>query len=77
MLVQMTDAGTSEGAVASGMRSLAIAKELDLREQAAFTLSGIGQAYSGPGQVVMGRSCLEEARPIWRELGNLPFLRTT
>lgn len=74
MLVQMTDASTSEIAVASGMRSLAIAKEMDLREQVAFTLSDIGQAYSGVGQVVMGRSCLEEARPIWRELGNLPLL---
>ncbi|PZC48906.1 MAG: putative ATPase/Adenylate cyclase, class 3 [Chloroflexi bacterium] len=74
MLVQMVGVGTSEQAVESGRRSLAIARELNLREQLALTLSDLGQAYAGVGQVALGRSCLEDARSVWRELGNLPLL---
>lgn len=66
--------GTSEGTLEYGERSLAIARELDLHEQIAFTLNDISRAYASAGQIEQARSALDEAREMWRSFGNLPML---
>ncbi len=66
--------GTSEGILEYGERSLAIARELDLREQIAFTLNDISRAYGSAGQIEQARAALDEAREMWRSFGNLPML---
>jgi tetratricopeptide (TPR) repeat protein len=66
--------GTSEGTLEYGERSLAIARELDLREQIAFTLNDISRAYGSAGQIERAQAALNEAREMWRSFGNLPML---
>jgi tetratricopeptide (TPR) repeat protein len=66
--------GTSEGTLEYGERSLAIARELGLHEQVAFTLNDISRAYGSVGQIEQARSALDEAREMWRSFGNLPML---
>jgi tetratricopeptide (TPR) repeat protein len=61
-------------AVEYGEQSLEIARALDLREQLAFTLTNLGSAYIGLGQIERARADINEAQGIWRELGNLPLL---
>ena len=61
-------------AVDAGERSLAIAREIDAREQMAFTLTDLWRPYAAVGDLAASRSSLEEATPMWRELGNLPML---
>ena len=56
----------------AGERSLEIARELDAREQMAFTLNDLWRPYASVGNLAAARACLEEARPIWKEIGNLP-----
>lgn len=60
-----------------GEQALALARELDLREQTAFILNDIFYAYAGAGQWARARAALAEASEIWRELGNLPMLSET
>jgi tetratricopeptide (TPR) repeat protein len=58
-----------------GEQSLAIARELNLREQLAYTLSDLGNyGYMMSGRVDQGMAAVSEARSIWRELNNLPML---
>ncbi len=58
-----------------GERSLAIARELDLREQLAFTLNDIAMnGYLPSGDIERGLAALQEAQGLWRELRNLPML---
>ena len=45
-----------------------------MREQEAFTLNDIQSNYQVLGQSDRALQALEEARPIWRELNNLPML---
>ncbi len=61
-------------AVDAGERSLAIAREIGAREQMAFTLTDLWRPYAAVGDLAASRSSLEEATPMWRELGNLPML---
>lgn len=61
----------------SGEASAAIARDLGLREQLAYTLNDLYPVYLMTGSVKKGIAALEEAEQIWRELGNLPLLADT
>jgi class 3 adenylate cyclase/tetratricopeptide (TPR) repeat protein len=74
MLLQVFAGGDLQQTVAYGERSLAIAREFNLREQMAFTLNDLAYAYALTHQVKEGLASLNEARALWRELGNLPML---
>ena len=74
MMVNMHGLSNPQQAVAYGQESLAIARELGLREQTAYTLSDLGWAYGGVSKLDLGASMLDEARELWKELGNLPML---
>jgi tetratricopeptide (TPR) repeat protein len=61
-------------ALAYGEQSLAIARELNLREQMAFTLNDLTDIYWESGNTAQAQAVQIEARDLWRELGNLPML---
>lgn len=63
-----------EKAAEFGERSMSLARQLNLQEQLAFTLNDLGRTYMGLGRLEEGRVTLEEARHIWRSLGNMPML---
>ena len=74
LLVNLQGLQDAQTAVAYGEESLAIARRLDLSEQIAFTQSDLGWAYAGVGELAKAEATLEQARSLWRELGNLPML---
>lgn len=74
MILDVFGGGDADEAVEVGESSLEIARELDAREQIAFTLNDLWRPYASIGNVAAARASLEEARPIWREMGNLPML---
>ena len=61
-------------AIVFGERSLALARQLDLREQMAYTLHDLSRSYLALGRADEGRAAITEARALWRELDNLPML---
>jgi predicted ATPase len=61
-------------AIGYGEKSLAIARELNLREQMAYALSDLGWAYIVACQFDQADKNIEEGASLWRELGNLPML---
>jgi DNA-binding SARP family transcriptional activator len=62
-------------AIESGERSLALAREHDLREQTAQTLNDLGSfIYMYSGRFDQAKEALHEASALWRELGNSPML---
>ena len=61
-------------AIAFGEQSLAIARELNLREQMAYTLHDLMPAYAYIGELDRARTVRLQAREIWRELDNKPML---
>jgi tetratricopeptide (TPR) repeat protein len=67
-------AGRMGEAIAYGEQALALARELNLREQLAYALNDISSAYVIDGQIQRARALLEEARQLWRELGVLNML---
>ncbi|MBI5304295.1 MAG: tetratricopeptide repeat protein [Chloroflexi bacterium] len=58
----------------AGEASLAIARELNLVEQTAFTLNDLSHAYGFSGNFNRARELIQEATLRWREQGNLPML---
>ncbi|MBI3361147.1 MAG: hypothetical protein HY023_08555 [Chloroflexi bacterium] len=74
MILIVFGGGDERQAAAYGERSLAVAREFNLREQLAFTLNDIYYAYSETGDVERARAAHAEARELWREFGNLPML---
>ena len=74
MILNVYGGGDPREAVEAGERSLAIARDLDAQEQIAFTLNDLWRPYAAIGDLRASRACLEEARPLWREMGNLPML---
>ncbi|HKZ86046.1 MAG TPA: tetratricopeptide repeat protein [Anaerolineae bacterium] len=74
MLVFLWSGYDQHRAVAYGEDALALARELHLREQVAFTLNDLTYAYMSTGQWPRARAALDESRGIWRELGNQPML---
>jgi tetratricopeptide (TPR) repeat protein len=64
-----------EEATQYGEQSLAIARRFNLREQMAFTLNDLAAfAYNGTGDYGGALKSLDEAKQLWRELGNQPML---
>ncbi|MCP4536633.1 MAG: hypothetical protein GY832_05760, partial [Chloroflexi bacterium] len=62
-------------AIDCGERSMTLARELDLREQMAFTLTDLGGlCYLYGGRLGQAKSSLREASGLWRKLGNMPML---
>lgn len=61
-------------ALEAGERSIAIARELNLREQLAFSLNDISHVHMFSGDFNRSRITVEEATRLWRELDNLPML---
>jgi class 3 adenylate cyclase/tetratricopeptide (TPR) repeat protein len=74
MILNVYSGGDPGEAVDVGERSLSIARELNAREQIAFTLNDLWRPYAAIGDLRASRACLEESRPMWREMGNLPML---
>ena len=74
MILDVFGGGDLREAIDVGERSLAIARETNAREQMAFTLNDLARPYMAFGDLGAARESLEEATPIWRELGNLPML---
>jgi class 3 adenylate cyclase/tetratricopeptide (TPR) repeat protein len=74
MILNVFGGGDSREAVEAGERSLAIARDLDAREQIAFTLNDLWRPYAAEGDIAAARACLDEVRPMWREMDNLPML---
>ena len=74
MILNVFGGGDLREALDAGERSLAIAREMGAREQIAFTLNDLWRPYAAVGNLAASRATLEEATPIWRELGNLPML---
>jgi predicted ATPase len=60
-------------AIDYGEKSLAIARELNLREQMAYVLSDLGWAYVVACQFAEADERMAEAAPLWKDLGNLPM----
>ena len=73
MTLNVFSGGDLKEAVDAGEASLAIARELDAREQIAFTLNDLWRPYAAVADLKAARACLEESRPLWRELDNLPM----
>jgi class 3 adenylate cyclase/tetratricopeptide (TPR) repeat protein len=69
--------GDNDEAVEAGERSLALARELDDREQVAFAQTDIWRPYTAIGDLAAARKSLDEARSAWSEFGNLPMLCET
>jgi tetratricopeptide (TPR) repeat protein len=68
----------SQKALEYGEESLAIARELDLKEQIAYTLNDLSSFVSyQSGDMHRILEMLEEARAIWQSLNNLPMLADT
>lgn len=74
MLAHTYGLGDAKVAVDHGEASLIIARKHNLREQLAYTLTDLVQAYGGIGKWDRGIKASEESRPIWRELGDLTML---
>ena len=74
MNLNVYGSGDPREALEAGERSLALARELDAREQIALTMTDLWRPYVWVGDLAAARRTLEDARPIWRELDNLPML---
>lgn len=58
-----------------GEQSLLLARQLNLQEQMAYTLSDLSNfVYMPRGDLESGLQALQEAQSLWQELGNLPLL---
>ncbi len=66
--------GRNDLALEYGERSLAIARELNLTEQIAYTLNDLCHIYNRTGRYDTSKKALAEAISLWRELNNLPML---
>ena len=69
--------GSGERSIEYGETSLALARQYDYRDQAAFTLNNLSTSYMSAGDLENAGRSLEEAAALWRELGNLPMLTDT
>lgn len=74
MLLHNYQLDAVEEAARYGEESLAIALELDLKEQLAFTQNDLHWVYTRLGDLRRAKALLEESQKRWRELGNLPML---
>lgn len=63
-----------EEGIEYGEKALGIARELRLTERIAYILNDINRLYLAIGQIAQARQAVEEARPLWETLNNLPML---
>jgi tetratricopeptide (TPR) repeat protein len=77
MMGEVFAVGDAERAVHYGEQSLVLARRLNLREQAAYTLNDLFRAYTFGGQLAEAQQALEQARLLWEEAQNLPLLADT
>jgi tetratricopeptide (TPR) repeat protein len=73
-LVHAMGMGDFHTSVSYAEGSLAIARELNLREQLAYTLNDVTRAYMFTGQFQQALDAAAEANALWREQDNLPML---
>lgn len=66
--------GKHEQAIQYGEASLSIARELNLREQLAYTLNDLARPYVAVGRTDEFNASQSEAETLWRELNNVPML---
>jgi predicted ATPase len=64
-------------AIEYGEQSIALARDLDLREQLALSLKDVAVAYWQNGQLEQAQQAVEEAVPLWRDLKNKLMLAET
>jgi predicted ATPase len=57
-----------------GVKAIALARELNLEEQLAYSLNDTAHAYSMNGQMDRAREVSLEAAELWQKLDNLPML---
>jgi class 3 adenylate cyclase/tetratricopeptide (TPR) repeat protein len=57
-----------------GEQALEIARRHGLLEEQAYALHDLSRAYLQMGRMPEGTAALEQARQLWRQLGNLPLL---
>ena len=74
MLLENAAGRDYQRSVAYGERAIIIARQQDLREELAYALHDISFPYVAVGQLSRALAAREEARELWRELGNLPML---
>lgn len=74
MLLSYFHGESAEKALKYGEDSLEIARKHNFREQMAYTLHDLTRAYAMTGNFERAREVQDEAREIWRELGNQPML---
>ncbi len=74
MLLKTFTSNDPQQAVSYGEQSLALAKNLNLREQVALTLNDLSLAYRNSGKLERSQEVLEEASAMWRNTQNLPML---
>lgn len=66
--------GDDQLAIRHGEHSLALARSLDMRSQMALTLNNLSVAYFMQGQYEQAAAATNEARALFRDLGDLPML---
>jgi tetratricopeptide (TPR) repeat protein len=74
LILESWGAGDRHKALAYGQHSLAIARELGLKEQMGFTLANLVAANITLKRLDAANEAANEARAIWLELGNTPML---
>lgn len=77
MMGEVFAVGDPQQAIRYGEQSLALARELNLREQMAYTLNDLFRAYTFGGRLQAAHEALAQARPLWEEAHNLPLLADT
>jgi DNA-binding SARP family transcriptional activator/tetratricopeptide (TPR) repeat protein len=74
LLVETWGEGDNEKALAYGLRSLVLAREMGLKEQMGFTYHDLANVYRNLSQLADAQRATQAALAIWQELGNLPML---
>jgi class 3 adenylate cyclase/predicted ATPase len=70
----VTSGGDLEKGLVYGEASLQIARELNLREQIGYTLTGMTMIYMNNDHLKEARELLDEVDAVWRELDDQPML---
>ncbi|MGH2522989.1 MAG: tetratricopeptide repeat protein, partial [Anaerolineales bacterium] len=74
MVLLVWGGGDQRQAIRYGEQALALARELGLQEQLAFTLNDLTYAYMGSEQWEEARVAVDEAIELWRSQETLPML---
>lgn len=74
LLVESWGGGDDHKGLAYGLRSLELARELELNEQMGFTYQDIANVYRNLNQLADAKRAVQEALAIWQDTGNLPML---